>query len=67
MGEDETDSQLGVAIELAVCEGQFRQHPIVRCITFRDAIEADQQDVTVTLQSDAGTVVSGGGSGRCHD
>ena len=57
--EDESDPQLGVAVELAVGEGELLQHPPVRGVPLLGAVEADQQDVAVAFDGDPRAVVIG--------
>ena len=46
---DEADPQLGVALELAVGEGQLLQQPQVGGVALVRPVEADEQDVPVAV------------------
>ena len=54
VGENETDPKLGIAFERPVRKRQFVQHPQVCGVALVHPVEADQQDVTVTLHGDPG-------------
>lgn len=51
---DDADTQLRVAVELAVRESELRQERVVGGVHLVGAVEADEQEVTVAVDGDAG-------------